>query len=58
MSDWERDADGVYWTVLEQDGSVLRIGVRTVGGDPEVAAWIHERVWEQDEHIRNLWPGA
>ena len=57
VSDWERDASGVYWTTLEQDGSVLRIGLTVSGGDYEVAAWIQERVWEQDTHIQNLWPG-
>lgn len=56
MDDLTRDARGLYWHTLERDGSRLQIGLRRSGDGLEVAAWRHERLWEEDDSL-NLWPG-
>lgn len=57
-AEWERDPEGVYWRTLEQDGFRLRIGLRDLGSDYEIVAWMQEREWTQNEHIENLWTGS
>lgn len=57
LLDLERDADGVLWTTLEQDGARLRIGFRPTAEGPEVLAWRQEKEWAQDDRIENLWTG-
>ncbi|MBR6114892.1 MAG: hypothetical protein IKQ10_06860 [Oscillospiraceae bacterium] len=52
----DRDADGVYWHTIEQDGSLLKIGLRQQEGELTVEAWRHERLWEEDDSL-NLWLG-
>ena len=59
LMDWERDAAGVYWTEVEQDGASLRIGFRP---DREagftVVSWRQEKGWVEDDSIGDLWDGG
>lgn len=57
-SSWEKDADGRFWTVLEQDGFRLRIGLEPDGDGWRVVNWTQEKEWDHDEHIANLWTGG
>lgn len=57
LMDLERDAKGVYWTTLERDGAQLRIGFTAGREGCRVAAWRHEKEWNQDTGIGNLWNG-
>ncbi len=56
LDELERDAKGVLWTALEEDGFRLRIGLRPSAGAVRVEAWRHERLWEEDDSL-NLWSG-
>lgn len=58
LSEWERDSEGRCWTVLEQDGFRLRIGLDSNGSDWRIINWTQEKEWEHDEHIANLWTGG
>lgn len=53
----ERDAAGVCWKTLEQDGARLRIGFTFDREGSHVAAWRQDREWDQDTGIGNLWTG-
>lgn len=55
---WEKDAEGRFWTVLEQDGFRLRIGLEPDGDFWRVVNWTQEKEWDHDEHIANLWTGG
>ena len=57
LMDLERDAKGVYWTTLERDGAQLRIGFTAGREGIQVVAWRHEKEWDQDTGIGNLWNG-
>ncbi|MBR1455745.1 MAG: hypothetical protein IJ594_01125 [Oscillospiraceae bacterium] len=57
LMDLERDASGVYWKTLEQDGSKLRIGFTFDRNGSRVTAWRQEKEWEQETGIPNLWNG-
>ena len=61
--DWEligleRDAEGVYRTALELDGTQLHIGVKPgAAGQCRVVCWRMEKQWAEDDTIGNLWNG-
>ena len=48
--------DGVYIVRFEKDRSVLLVGIRLNGSEPEVVYWKHQRLWEEENSI-NLWQG-
>ena len=50
----EPDGDGVLRRTIEKDGSRLLIGVDPSG---EIVSWRHEKEWNQDTSIGNLWMG-
>ena len=56
MDDLSRDAQGVYWKTLEQDGSRLRIGFTVRGSDYEIVSWRQEKQWDDDTSL-HLWAG-
>ena len=59
LSDWERDSDGVWHTVLTQGDWKLSIGFRTdreKGTD--IVEWQHSKSWTEDESIGQLWDGG
>ena len=59
LSDWERDSDGVWHTVLTQGDWKLSIGFRTdreKGTD--IVEWKHSKSWTEDESIGQLWDGG
>lgn len=58
LSDWEQDSEGRCWTVMEQDGFLLRIGLAADGDDWRIINWTQEKEWDHDEHIANLWTGG
>jgi hypothetical protein len=58
FSDWESDGEGRFWTTLEQDGFRLQIGLAPEGESWRIVAWTHEKEWELDTHIDNLWTGG
>ena len=51
----EPDADGIVWTTFEKEGARLHVGM-TVDG--EIVSWRHEKEWEEDTDIGNLWAGS
>ena len=57
LAEEKADADGVVWTTFEKDGSRLLVGVRLEAGEPVIEAWRHDRIWEQDEDMTDLWEG-
>ena len=50
----EADEDGILRQTFRQDGSFLEVGVTA---DNEIVSWRHEREWNQDTAIGNLWMG-
>ena len=58
LTDWERDAAGIYRTVLKQDGARLSIGFRPEGEGYALVSWQHGRDWTEDEDIGELWDGG
>ena len=48
--------DGVYIVRFEKDRSVLLVGIRLNGSEPEVVYWKHQRLWEEENSI-NLGQG-
>ena len=57
LLDLERDEDGTLWKTLEQDGARLRIGLRAEDDAVTLVAWRHDKEWNQDETLDNLWTG-
>ncbi len=51
------EMDGTYRIELERDGAKLTIGLREENGVCVVTSWRHERSWEEDDSIGELWPG-
>ena len=59
LLDMERDASGVWHTELERDGAKLLIGVKkSADGGWELVVWRHEKEWEEDVGLGNLWDGG
>lgn len=55
---WETE-DGVSFTAtLEEEGSRLLIGVvREEDGNLRITSWIHDKKWNKDTKIGDLWSG-
>ena len=51
------DADGVVRLDLESGGYKLHIGLRPEGDGFRVVSWRHEKSWEQEETLGDLWNG-
>ncbi len=54
---FEADEENIYRKVIEQDGSILRIGLELSDDGPQIVQWEQEHTWEQDTSIGGLWPG-
>ena len=53
------DDEGVIRAEFENNGYWLRIGLQDDGhGGFDIISWRHEKTWEQDEIIDNLWSGS
>ena len=50
----EPDADGIVWATFAKDGASLHVGMTA---DGEIVSWRHEKEWEEDTDIGNLWAG-
>ena len=58
LTDWERDSDGVWHTVLTQGDRNLSIGFRPDGDRTEITEWQHTKTWTEDTSIGQLWDGG
>ena len=57
LEDAEDDAEGIIWKSFEKNGARLRIGLKESGGGFRPVCWKHEKDWEENTDIGELWPG-
>ena len=52
-----QEPDGTYRLELEKNRATLTAVLRESGAGLEVISWKHERAWEEDLSIGDLWEG-
>lgn len=56
--DYQKGEDGVWRTVLEEQGSRLSIGIQFAEGEfPQIVEWKQDRIWQEDTSMGSLWDG-